>query len=144
MSKNSENAVQCFNSFNCSQSVFAAFCEDLGLDRETGLKIACAFGGGMSHTDEICGVVSGALMALSLKYGKFKADDQASRDKTYELVQTFIGRFKEEFGSIRCTDLVHWNLSKPAELAKARESGAFKTICPVLVKRAVEIVEGII
>ena len=50
MSKKSEMALQCFSEgFSCSQAVFTAYCEDLGLDKETGLKISGAFGGGMGH-----------------------------------------------------------------------------------------------
>lgn len=144
MSKRTEYAEKCFNSYNCSQAVFTAFCEDLGLDVETGFKVACAFGGGMSHTDEVCGAVSGALLAIGLKYGKFRPNDQAAKDKTYQLSQEFIRRFKAEFGSAHCTDLIHANLSDPDEAGRARGSGNFKTICPTLIKRAVEITEDLI
>ena len=41
-------AVECFsNNYNCSQSVFSTYCEELGLSRELALKIACSFGVGM-------------------------------------------------------------------------------------------------
>ena len=54
----------------CSQAVFATFSEMLGLDKETALKIANGFGGGIARKQEICGAVSGAIMAIGLKYGK--------------------------------------------------------------------------
>ena len=54
--------------FDCAQTVFSAFAEDLDLDEETALKIAAGFGGGM-HQGDMCGCVTGGLMVLGLKYG---------------------------------------------------------------------------
>jgi len=39
-----------------------------GLDRETALKVAGAFGAGMARTGGTCGSVTGALMVIGLKY----------------------------------------------------------------------------
>ena len=47
--------------YNCAQSVLFSFCEELGLDADTALKIACGFGAGMGRKGEVCGAVSGAL-----------------------------------------------------------------------------------
>ncbi|NLF42508.1 MAG: C_GCAxxG_C_C family protein, partial [Bacteroidales bacterium] len=61
MKNKAEYANECFSSgFNCAQSVFSAFCEDYGLEKNQALKIACSFGGGMGHLGEVCGAVSGA------------------------------------------------------------------------------------
>jgi len=49
------------NGFSCSQAVCLAFADDFGIDRETALKLSCALGGGMSHTGNTCGAVTGAL-----------------------------------------------------------------------------------
>jgi len=37
-----------------------------GLDRETGLKVAGAFGAGMARMGETCGAVTGAFMVIGL------------------------------------------------------------------------------
>ena len=67
MSK-AEVAVDCFEEgFNCSQAVVSAFAPELGLDRETALRVAAAFGGGMGRTGETCGAVSGALMVIGMQ-----------------------------------------------------------------------------
>jgi C_GCAxxG_C_C family probable redox protein len=145
MSVRSDFAVECFNGgFNCSQSVLLSHCEKMGLERETALKLACGFGGGMAHTGEVCGAVTGALMLIGLQYGKCKAEDNAAKDKTYELINEFSRQFKLKNGSVNCTDLVNYDLSKSDELAKARDSGVFKSVCPRLVKESVELVERIL
>lgn len=98
----------------------------------------------MGHTDETCGAVTGAVMAIGLKYGKGKPEDTLSKQKTYDLVQAFAKRFRAEFGSLRCTQLVGFDLSGIEGLEKARQNGVFTSICPRLVKRAVEIAEELL
>ncbi len=145
MCSKSESAVQCFsNGFNCAQAVFTTYCEELGLDKETALEISGAFGGGMGHTGETCGAVTGAVMLIGLKYGKSKADDNDAKVKTYALVQEFSKFFKADFGSLKCKELLNYDISISEELQRAGEEGLFKTICPKFVKRAVEIVEDIL
>jgi len=145
MSNKSDSAEQCFsNGFNCAQAVFTTYCEDLDLDTETALKISGAFGGGMGHIGETCGAVTGAFMLIGLKYGKSKADDNAAKEKTYALVQEFTKCFKADFESVKCKELLKYDISIDEGMQKAREEGLFSSICPMLVKRAVEIIEDIL
>lgn len=140
----SHEAYLLFNQgFNCSQAVFSVFCEDLGLDREVALKISCGFGGGMCQ-GEICGAVTGAVMALGLKYGQSYAEDKESKEKTYEIVKEFSNRFKDANGSIICKELLDFDLSKENARKIARERGLFTTICPKVIKDAVNILEDIL
>ena len=67
MNKRTLALAQFDKGFACSQAVFSAYAEDLGLDQETALKIAGPFGGGTGRKAETCGAVTGALMALGLK-----------------------------------------------------------------------------
>jgi C_GCAxxG_C_C family probable redox protein len=145
MSSRSDAAIQCFNnSFNCSQSVLGAFCEDLGLDKEMAFKLACGFGSGMGCTGETCGAVAGAVMAIGLKYGQSKPGQIEDKFKTYALVKEFAKRFCEAYGSLKCTDLIGYDLTCPEQVVLAREKGIFKTVCAELVKKAVEITEDIL
>ena len=142
MSKESETAINCFtDGFSCSQTVLASYSEKLGLQKELAFKVSGAFGGGMGHIGETCGAVTGALMLIGLKYGKYKKEDLVSKDKTYNIVKEYITQFRENHGSIKCSDLIKYDISINEELIKARESGVFKTICPLLIKDSIEIVE---
>jgi C_GCAxxG_C_C family probable redox protein len=140
-----ELALSCFNEgFSCSQAVFLAYAEELGLDREAALKIAGPFGGGMGRLAETCGAVSGALMAIGLKYGATEAADTEAKEKTYALVREFVDRFQARHGSIVCRELLGWDISTPAghEVAKYRQ--LFSTLCPNYVESAAEILEEIL
>ena len=56
--------------FNCSQTVFSWFVENLGLPKDRTLMIASGFGAGMGRTGRTCGTVTGAFMVLGLKDAK--------------------------------------------------------------------------
>jgi C_GCAxxG_C_C family probable redox protein len=145
MKTKADISVDIFNKgYSCSQAVLLSHCEEYNLSDDIAKKISCGFGGGMGHIDEICGAVSGGIMLIGLKYGKCKDSDNESKEKTYKLVKEYTYKFKNEFGSINCTELVKYNLSKEDELIKARNSGVLKEICPLLVKRSVELIEEII
>ena len=108
----SEKAVNLFKQgYNCCQAVFCAFCEDFGIDMETGLKLSSSFGGGMGGMREVCGAVSGMFMVLGLKYGYSVSDDINLKKQHYNLIQHVAKAFADENGSIICKELL--GISKP-------------------------------
>jgi len=114
--------------------------EGLGLDEATCAKVACAFGGGISHLGLTCGAVTGVLMAIGLRYG----GGPEMKEKTYEIANEFVGRFKSLHGSINCTELVGYDLSKPEQLRRAREEAVFAIRCVKFVENAVKIFEELL
>ncbi|GAI01725.1 unnamed protein product [marine sediment metagenome] len=137
-----ESAVSFFNErFNCCQSVLLAYCEEFGLDRQVASKISTGFGGGMGRMAGVCGVVTGAFMVLGLKYGKMRAEDNKSKEKTYVLVKRFAGKFEARHDSIICKDILGCDISTPQGLRTAREEALFSKLCPKFVQDAAEILE---
>ena len=118
--------------------------EDLGLEQGLAFKVAGAFGGGMARLGETCGAVTGALMAIGLKYGMTQAKDEKARDKTYKLAQEFAGTFKARHGSLVCRELLGYDLSSPEGRKAAHDKGLFTSLCPQFVRDAVEIVEQLL
>ncbi len=140
-----EEAIRLFSgNFNCAQSVLSAFAQELGLEREPALKIATSFGGGIAHLDELCGAMTGALMVIGLKHGMVKDEDLEAKEKTYALSQEFAARFKSRNGSLRCTELIGYNLGLPEDYEKAREADVFNARCKKFVKDSVEILEELL
>jgi C_GCAxxG_C_C family probable redox protein len=138
-----QEAVRYFeNGCACSQAVFAAYAKSLSIDELTALKISLGFAAGM-RKGEVCGAVTGAIMALGLKYGNNHCDKMAERQKVYELVNRLHARFIEKHGSIRCNDLLGVDMGTP-EGRKASEAQDFHhTKCPAFVRSAAEILEEI-
>ena len=136
---NVEKAVQCFiNGSNCSQSIFSVYSALFGLDRETALKIASGFGGGMGRNCETCGAVTGAYMIIGLKYGYTSPADKEGKEKTYALIREFSDRFKARNKSTACQDLLGVHLLTGDKEKAAQQT---KIICPQMVRDAAEILE---
>jgi C_GCAxxG_C_C family probable redox protein len=125
--------------YSCSQSVLAAYAEELGLPLEIALRLAAPFGGGIGRLGEVCGAVSGALMALGLRYGSATPEPQG-KDRAYCVAREFVARFEARQGAFRCRDLLGVDIGTPAGYAEARARDAFKTTCPAAIAAAAAIV----
>jgi C_GCAxxG_C_C family probable redox protein len=130
--------------FNCSQAVLSAFAKPLGLPEETALRIAAPFGAGIGRMGGMCGAVSGAFMAIGLKYGHTSVEDFVSKEKAYQVARFFAEQFQARLGSLQCRDLLGYDLSKPEELQLIREMGLFQTRCPALVRASAELLADLL
>ena len=127
---------------NCAQAVLTAFCEELGLEKSTALKIALPFGAGMGRTDGICGAVTGAYMVLGLRpYEGLTPVEK--KEKIYAVVGEFNRRFKSLHKSIGCSELLGCNLGTPEGMDSAKDKKLINSACPGLVADAVSILEGL-
>mgnify|MGYP000890850100 CR=1 FL=1 len=143
--KKAEQAVMYFRqTFSCSQSVFSVYATEFGVDFETALKIAGAFGGGMARMGHTCGAVTGAFMAIGLVFGKAKKDDESAKEKTYGIVREFVERFKSINGSIVCRELTGCDISTPEGLNAFKERNIIETHCTKYVRDAAEILDKLI
>ena len=92
--------------YNCAQAVFCAFCDETGLDIDTAARMTSSFGGGMGRLREVCGTVSGALLALGILRGYDDPADPQAKAAHYKLVQEYARRFREKNGTIVCRELL--------------------------------------
>jgi C_GCAxxG_C_C family probable redox protein len=128
--------------FNCAQAVLLAFAEESGLSRLDALRVAGAFGGGMGRSGTgPCGALSGALMALGLRFAKTEAEDDAARDRCYAEGRAFLEAFQARCGGLSCRDLLGHDVSTSEGYQAARDTGAFQSRCPALLRAAVDLVE---
>jgi len=89
---------------NCCQSVLMSCCDQFGISEDRAYHLAAFFGGGM-RCGEVCGAVTGALMALGLKYGD-ENNRQCGKSKE------FLKAFEEEFGPLACREQLAKNQKK--------------------------------
>ena len=101
------------------------------------------FGGG-ARNGEMCGAVSGALMVLWLKYGHYESENNEQKSRAYAIAVEYTKRFREQNGSIVCRDLLGYDLTKPEEAACIKEKKLFGSVCPKVIKNAVELLESIL
>jgi C_GCAxxG_C_C family probable redox protein len=107
MNDHSEEAKNNFLAgMNCAQAVLCAFADRCGLDRETALKLASGFGGGIARQREVCGAITGMCMAADLIRGPGEGSDKAAKDKHYAFIRGLCDAFRDETGSIICRELL--------------------------------------
>lgn len=129
---------------NCAQAILSTYGVKLGIALESALKVASGFGGGMSRMAETCGAVTGAFMALGLKFASADAGDYDAREKTYDAVRRFAEKFSAANGSIVCRELLGCDIGNEEGRNFAIENRLFYTRCPGLVRCAAEILEEIL
>lgn len=128
--------------YNCSQSVFAAFCDETGLDTKTAVKIASSFGGGMGRLREVCGAVTGMFMVLGMKYGYTDPFDKKAKTEHYKLIQALAKQFEKENGSIICRELLGIQVKNDIPVPDDRNENYYrKRPCAELVERAARILD---
>lgn len=92
--------------YNCSQSVFAAFADVLGMTVEEAAGIASPFGAGFGKLREVCGAVSGMTLVAGYLKGYDDPADYESKKELYRLIQKMCAEFEEQKGSIICRELL--------------------------------------
>ena len=139
----SEKAVNNFKTgYNCAQSVFLAFAEDFGIDKETALKLSSSFGGGMGRLREVCGTVSSMFAIAGLKKGYTSPNDDETKAKHYELIQSLADDFKSKFNTIICRELLELPEGKDSPIPSKRTEEYYQTRpCEAFVRYAAEIIE---
>lgn len=101
-----ERAIRLFNSGNnCAQATLLAFSDIIGTDEDNLRKTAFAFGGGLCGSREVCGAVTGMLMALGNIRGSADVTDTGYKHKLYGEGRTLIEDFIAEFGTMNCGEL---------------------------------------
>ena len=92
--------------YNCSQSVFGAFADVLGMSVEEAARIASPFGAGFGKLREVCGAVSGMTLAAGYLKGYDDPADYESKKELYKLIQKMCAEFEEQKGTIICRELL--------------------------------------
>ncbi len=126
---------------SCSQAIFAAYGEHLGLGRvdfDTCLKIASAFSGGIAQTGNVCGALTGALMALGLKYGSTEYENRVN-----EIAVELLNEFESLNGTTICRDLINHDLITDEDVKQAFAKGSFDN-CPKFVEDVTKIMDRLL
>ncbi|GAB7140304.1 C-GCAxxG-C-C family (seleno)protein [Deferribacterales bacterium RsTz2092] len=86
---------------NCSESVLQAFDELCKLGVGSGVRLATGFGGGIGHSNDICGALSASIMVLGALKGRIEPQD-GDLSEIYKLSKGFHNCFKTQFNGTTC------------------------------------------
>ena len=127
--------------YNCSQSVFLAYSDLLGVEPTLAATLSGPLGGGMGRLREVCGAVSGMSLIAGFLAPCPDPTVRESKAATYALVQSFAERFRAENGSIVCRELLGLTCRKEEPVPAERTADYYrKRPCVELVACAARIV----
>lgn len=95
------------NGCTCSQSVIAAFAEDMGISPETVYRLMEGFGG-FGRRQEVCGAFS--VISFYCSSGTM---DGKSKAETYKVINRLAELYEERYGSIVCREILHGEKLRP-------------------------------
>jgi C_GCAxxG_C_C family probable redox protein len=137
-------AAKFLEGYNCAQSVFYSFSDDLQIDQNIVLKTACGFGAGMGRKKEVCGAVTGGIMVIGTKHGRGSNDDHKATETTYSKTRELMDRFSEKHGTFICRKLLGGcELTSDRGQKQFLENDFLNKICVPCVQSVVEILESI-
>ena len=121
--------------YNCCESVLLTLSEYLGVESDLVPKIATGVGAGFSLNGLTCGAITGAAMAIGIKYGR--RNNEENPQAAWSRVNKFIEGFKERWGAVTCRELTHLDV-KTAEGMKEYLKSVHDYACTERVKFAVK------
>ena len=92
--------------YNCAQSVFTAFHEEMGLSEKAALRLSSSMGGGVGGLREVCGAFTGLSMVLGALRGYDDPADMDAKKAHYALIQQMGAQFTADHGTLICRDLL--------------------------------------
>ena len=125
----------------CAESVVLALAKAQGIESELLPKMATAFCSGMARTCGTCGALTGAIMGISLIFGRREASE--SVQPSYTATQRLIREFDQEFGARDCSVLLGCDLNTPEGQATFSENHLVEH-CVKYTGKAAEIAARII
>lgn len=146
MNERIENAFNLFdNGFNCAQSVLVSFCDELNLDKETVLKLSSGFGAGMGRKQEVCGALSGGILAIGAKYGNGSSGTKENIEIIYSKTRELIDSFTEVNGSHLCRELLDGcDLTTEAGQKEFKDLDLKNKVCKRCISTVVSELENIL
>ncbi|NLN75800.1 MAG: C_GCAxxG_C_C family protein [Armatimonadetes bacterium] len=129
--------------YSCAESVLLGLLEAHEIDCPVAPRIATGFGGGFGSFGEVCGAISGAVMALGLQFGRDTLDVE-QKAICYNKVRFLMDMFENEFGTVLCAQLTGCEMRTDEGKARAKELNLHNTLCPKFVAFAAECASELI
>lgn len=125
----------------CAESVLSALAKAQGIESDLLPRIASAFCGGMAGTCGTCGALTGAVMGVSLAFGRSQPGESVK--PAYAATHRLVREFEREFGARECDKLLGCDIGTPEGKAMFREKN-LRVRCTEFAGRAAELAARII
>jgi C_GCAxxG_C_C family probable redox protein len=130
---------------NCAQAVLHSFKDQFSISEKTLLGLSAGFGSGFARKEEMCGAISGGVIAIGLSLEDPMIANSEHMEQTYAKTQQLIEAFKNEFGSYLCRDLLgDCNHRSDEGIAAYKANNTRNTVCRKCVGGAAKITANLI
>ena len=149
MTHHKQKAKDLFESgAQCAQATFGALGDVTGLTLDDALALSASFGGGIGRMREVCGALSGVLMAVGMHFGRYPLGDEstaANKDRHYRLTQYVSAEFKRKVGSIYCYKLLDLPHAAQVPVSQPRTNDFYQTRpCLGIILAAIEVFDELL
>lgn len=124
----------------CSQCVLQAIQDHLKVGNEATFRSASALAAGVALMGDSCGALVAGMVTLGLVFRRQKIEDFPHLAGSFVPARTLYARFREEFGSCLCRDVMTTQLGRFYDLAteyqQFQEAGGYERCSRVAAKTA--------
>jgi C_GCAxxG_C_C family probable redox protein len=133
-------AVRCAEEgFLCSEAVLMALARALAVSNEMIPRIATGFGAGVGHMGEICGAISGAVMGLSIMYGRDDPRVREDERRPYWYSKELLKRIEKNHNAVTCFGILGLDLQDPGDLEDYHRENHWETTCREMIREATSL-----
>lgn len=107
------HAEECWAAgLNCAESVFRGVCFAQSVElTDQAKKMATPFGGGIGRSEDVCGALTGGVLAIGVSTGRTAPEED--RLHSYETAGRLYRAFQARFGSASCKVLNKGDFKSP-------------------------------
>ena len=145
MNRSDKAVLKFLEGYNYAQAVLFSFCDNLQFDQNLALKLSCGLGAGMGRNEEVCGAITGGILALGIQYGRGVNEEKRAMEITYEKTRELMQKFKRKHGTFICRSLLEdCDLMTEQGQKYFKENDLLNKTCKLCVQSVVEILEELI
>ncbi len=115
--------------YSCAQSVVAPFVAELGLTERQALLLVSGFGAGIGRMRETCGAFCGLTVVAGHCRGNLRGE-ASDKEVIFSLVREEAERFRAEFGTLRCHELLKLSSDEQEGARPSERSAAYYAARP--------------
>ena len=136
---------------HCAQKILKEIRKETGIGNEELERISVALDGGMGLSGGGCGALSGALMALGLKYAlhpkktephKLKNIYRAMDSEFFRMAIILVKAFIKEFDALECSRITGKNFKNWSEFSEFRNTLSCDALNQFLVEKTIKIINS--
>jgi len=124
--------------YNCAESVLGGVVAAHSQEPAP-LRIATGFGGGIGRTGDVCGAVTGAVLALGWLRGRTRPDEKEIYARVSASIRGLLADFRTEYGTLTCSALTGYDLSDPAVLPRFADDQERRKKCAAFIDTAARL-----